>query len=1382
MEKVKSAERAAIIKSRPSPNEQKAVAANAGGPGLNSDGAPALRLRPSQLYHTQHGQQTVATGPLASDRKVHTNTTTTTAVTQQQQQQDRVEHEKVNDKGGRNDRSEERMVEEQEDEEQENQYFYEDEIFCLTPKNGHVKFGLVLDNYDESDEETTEEDAPKRGEIRACWHPDGREEIIKQRKVGLADRTLMPGDVVRRMVPVRDTQRGYCHEITVRADLRIIGTKYVVRNVASDRLRPLLSMPKDSAVCLDSWVGSTKHINEKLVLKSSCGSLVEVCPASDLGMFRDHNMRFRRGFFAEPLFYPGQQLVGLMSELANGKWLTTSNEMKLSRKNYMLERKFTVQSVELQGVSVHWQCKVSSEDLEQKLSEGGSLQQPPEYITGEDLKRLKKLNLFESCMLQINDKNYLKLEDTDIIGSKQAWRKDMTSKYREQLLQESKAKAKPTSKAISGGEEEKKGGKGTKSGSAGSKLSARSAGKENGAQKVSTKLTSVDSDEGWETDEEGEHSDGAASSCSATSKTSPRKSPLLAKRVRKLKRRQLAAEFAGDRFPAAGDEVVTEALVVYSTATVVWQDGTIEPNIPSTELRPIHHLDDHEFFPGDFVLAGNTDPAKNPSFRDYGVIQDVDHHGRTARVKWFSTYTCTSEPQPSYNGESEVSVYDLKDHPDFQYRPGTIVIRVANFTGEEGASTAGQVLDNYPNGMVKVWWVDGFVSMCWPQDIFEVGQYDSENNFWGSVADSDAESWETEAESCHFGDAEPGSPSSVVLKPQLTANLERARVAIARLEELFNINPHLQNQEIMKKLMLVYKKCRFLDRLMNTSFFHERHFMGLVERVRKSNNQTTVERMQDQKNRLFNQSASGSKTSTPTAGTPESVRPSLQQRALFSPSTPTSPAVSSPAGRLEENDNANYNVGIANMELDYVNNMCMKMNENADDVDLNNTSSVFDLATGGGGGVGAESDKPDQEDRETGEQLARECVSARLCSLIKGQLIKVLEEINERYGLEDPLKEIISVVELKTPTLASMPPSWTPSPVGTPDIPGSEPDPLASSSPAVAGADAVPSSPSSVPTESFQIIESAPTSHKFHLTIFQTSNAQSFYKAVQREHWLLRTALPPGVWVRTFEDRLDLLSVMIEGPKKTPYEDGLFLFDIQLGLDYPRAPPLCHYISYCTDRLNPNLYEDGKVCVSLLGTWSGRGTEVWGPTSTLLQVIVSIQGLILVAEPYFNEAGYEKLRGSQQGKENSRMYNEMVLLKLVQSMTKLMSNPPEVFREQILTHFHACGQRMYSRLKTWMELSNDCNRQPSASDQTGTAAIDVSAAATSILASSEQEASSATVDYSSEASARAIPQPEFPLIPASRGFCLTLTGLLEGLQKQLQQLSPLPQPALADGK
>ncbi len=41
-------------------------------------------------------------------------------------------------------------------------------------------------------------------------------------------------------------------------------------------------------------------------------------------------------------------------------------------------------------------------------------------------------------------------------------------------------------------------------------------------------------------------------------------------------------------------------------------------------------------------------------------------------------------------------------------------------------------------------------------------------------------------------------------------------------------------------------------------------------------------------------------------------------------------------------------------------------------------------------------------------------------------------------------------------------------------------------------------------------------------------------------------------------------------------------------------------------------------------------------------------GLILVSEPYYNEAGYEKQKGTQQGHENSRMYNEMAILKMLQ--------------------------------------------------------------------------------------------------------------------------------------
>ena len=68
-------------------------------------------------------------------------------------------------------------------------------------------------------------------------------------------------------------------------------------------------------------------------------------------------------------------------------------------------------------------------------------------------------------------------------------------------------------------------------------------------------------------------------------------------------------------------------------------------------------------------------------------------------------------------------------------------------------------------------------------------------------------------------------------------------------------------------------------------------------------------------------------------------------------------------------------------------------------------------------------------------------------------------------------------------------------------------------------------------------------------------------------------------------------------------------------------------------RFNPNLYADGKVCLSLLGTWhGGDATEKWDPTqSSLSQVLLSVQGMIFIPDPTFNEPGYEAIRGTQEG-------------------------------------------------------------------------------------------------------------------------------------------------------
>lgn len=68
----------------------------------------------------------------------------------------------------------------------------------------------------------------------------------------------MPGDVVRRLIAGKDTQRGYCRDIVMTAALQIVGTKHVIPSVASERLQPLEEFTPDLAVCLDSWVGTSK--------------------------------------------------------------------------------------------------------------------------------------------------------------------------------------------------------------------------------------------------------------------------------------------------------------------------------------------------------------------------------------------------------------------------------------------------------------------------------------------------------------------------------------------------------------------------------------------------------------------------------------------------------------------------------------------------------------------------------------------------------------------------------------------------------------------------------------------------------------------------------------------------------------------------------------------------------------------------------------------------------------------------------------------------------------------------------------------------------------------------------------------------------------------
>ncbi|KAL4554542.1 hypothetical protein LXL04_039374 [Taraxacum kok-saghyz] len=118
-----------------------------------------------------------------------------------------------------------------------------------------------------------------------------------------------------------------------------------------------------------------------------------------------------------------------------------------------------------------------------------------------------------------------------------------------------------------------------------------------------------------------------------------------------------------------------------------------------------------------------------------------------------------------------------------------------------------------------------------------------------------------------------------------------------------------------------------------------------------------------------------------------------------------------------------------------------------------------------------------------------------------------------------------------------------------------------------------------------------------------SSVARTSSNMKQGEKWrILDDGLPDTIFVRAYESRMDLLWAVIIGPEGTPYHDGLFFFD----------------------------------------------------------VLVSIQGLILSAKPYFNEPGFERSSGSPSGEYWSMLYNEQTLIYSLKTMVYTMNKPPKV--------------------------------------------------------------------------------------------------------------------------
>lgn len=163
-------------------------------------------------------------------------------------------------------------------------------------------------------------------------------------------------------------------------------------------------------------------------------------------------------------------------------------------------------------------------------------------------------------------------------------------------------------------------------------------------------------------------------------------------------------------------------------------------------------------------------------------------------------------------------------------------------------------------------------------------------------------------------------------------------------------------------------------------------------------------------------------------------------------------------------------------------------------------------------------------------------------------------------------------------------------------------------------------------------------------------------------------------------DESDMLFgyALIIGPENTPYEYGNFLFKFQFPPDYPHTPPtVTYYTNDGSTRFNPNLYKNGKVCISVLNTWKG---EQWTGCQTIRSILLSLCSL-LNDNPLLNEPGINE------NHDDISSYNKLIKYKTVDvAINKIMSKEYlpkefEIFYDIIVENYKKNYEKIISSIR-----------------------------------------------------------------------------------------------------
>ena len=131
----------------------------------------------------------------------------------------------------------------------------------------------------------------------------------------------------------------------------------------------------------------------------------------------------------------------------------------------------------------------------------------------------------------------------------------------------------------------------------------------------------------------------------------------------------------------------------------------------------------------------------------------------------------------------------------------------------------------------------------------------------------------------------------------------------------------------------------------------------------------------------------------------------------------------------------------------------------------------------------------------------------------------------------------------------------------------------------------------------------------------------------------------------------------ILGPSDTIYSHGAYFFKFIFPVEYPFKPPKLIYMTQDGHtRFHPNLYRNGKVCLSLLNTWRG---EQWTSCQTIKTVLLTLVTLF-DNNPLLHEPGIKSIDSDcNRFKEIIRFKNYECAIK--DMMLKKLNIPSEFY-------------------------------------------------------------------------------------------------------------------------